>query len=157
MRLYHGSHMPIEHPDVSFSRNDVDFGKGFYTTAIRDQAERWCDRFKRSGRTAVVSVYELDEDSLRDFDVLEFDSYSEEWLDFILTCRKGLDSSKRNVVVGGVANDRVFNTVELYFEGLIDKSEAIKRLRFEKPNHQMCFRTQAAIDACLRFVGSDAL
>lgn len=29
-------------------------------------------------------------------------------------------------------NDKVFNTVELFFDGLIDKKEAIERLRYEK-------------------------
>lgn len=53
--------------------------------------------------------------------------------------------------MGGVANDKVFNTVELFFEGLIDKTEAIKRLRYEKPNMQIVFRTQEVIEACLRF------
>ena len=43
-----------------------------------------------------------------------------------------------------MANDKVFNTVELYFSHLIDKGEAIKRLRYEKPNLQVCFRTEIA-------------
>ena len=64
---------------------------------------------------------------------------SEEWLDFILNCRSGKDSTDYDFVVGGVANDKVFNTVELFFDGLIDKTEAINRLRYEKPNQQMCF------------------
>lgn len=51
-------------------------------------------------------------------------------------------------------NDKVFNTVELYFDGLIDKVEAIKRLRFEKPNVQICFRTEQAL-AYLHFEGSE--
>lgn len=59
---------------------------------------------------------------------------SEEWLDFILNCRSGKDSTDYDFVVGGVANDKVFNTVELFFDGLIDKTEAINRLRYEKPN-----------------------
>ena len=59
---------------------------------------------------------------------------SEEWLDFILNCRSGKDSMDYDFVVGGVANDKVFNTVELFFDGLIDKTEAINRLRYEKPN-----------------------
>ena len=62
---------------------------------------------------------------------------SEEWLDFILNCRSGKDSTDYDFVVGGVANDKVFNTVELFFDGLIDKTEAINRLRYEKPNQQM--------------------
>ena len=47
------------------------------------------------------------------------------------------------------------NTVELYFENLIDKKEAIKRLRFEKPNLQVCFRNQKVLDVCLHFEGSE--
>lgn len=157
MRLYHGSSVTVERPDISFSRANVDFGRGFYTTALQEQAKRWCDRFKREGRDAVISIYELNEESLEEFAVKRFDSYSEEWLDFILACRSGRDEFAYDVVEGGVANDKVFNTVELFFEGLIDKNEAIKRLRFEKPNHQICFRTQEAIDRCLRFEGSIVL
>ncbi len=56
-----------------------------------------------------------------------------------------------------MANDRVFNTVELFYEGLITKDEALGRLRFEHPNWQVCFRTQEALDACLRFEGSEFL
>lgn len=56
----------------------------------------------------------------------------------------------------GVANDKVFNTVELFFDGLIDKEEAIKRLRYEKPNMQICFRSEKALN-CLYFEGSEVL
>ena len=44
--------------------------------------------------------------------------------------------------------------MELYFDGLIDKAEAISRLRYEKPNLQLCFRTEAAL-AMLQFEGSE--
>jgi hypothetical protein len=55
-----------------------------------------------------------------------------------------------------VANDKVFNTVELYFDGLIDKNEAISRLQYEKPNLQTAFRTETAL-SFLKFKGSDKL
>ena len=58
-------------------------------------------------------------------------------------------------MIGGVADDKVFNTIELYFDQLIDKTEAIKRLRYEKPNSQICFRSQLVIDRYLRFEGSE--
>ena len=77
--------------------------------------------------------------------------------DFVLTCRKGEDKSDYDIVIGGVANDKVFNTVELYFDGLIDKKEAINRLRYEQPNLQVCFRTQEIMDKYLRFEGSEQL
>ena len=82
---------------------------------------------------------------------------TERELDFVLNCRRGTDTSDYDVVMGGVANDKVFNTVELFFEGLIDKTEAIKRLRYEKPNMQIAFRTQIVIDECLRFEKGERL
>ena len=68
----------------------------------------------------------------------------------------GKDSTDYDLVVGGVANDKVFNTVELFFDGLIDKTEAISRLRYEKPNLQICFRTEKAL-SLLHFEGSETL
>lgn len=40
--LYHGSNVEIPQPDVLHSRDDVDFGRGFYTTALKEQAVSWC-------------------------------------------------------------------------------------------------------------------
>ena len=145
MILYHGSYIEIKHPDLRHSRQNVDFGCGFYTTPIYDQAEKWCGKFIRRGKSGVISEYELKDALLAKLKVMKFDAYSEEWLDFIMLCRNGNDTSDYDVVIGGVANDKVFNTVELFFDGLIDKIEAIKRLRYEKPNLQVCFRTEKAI------------
>ena len=150
MILYHGSYTEIKHPDLQHSRPNVDFGRGYYTTPIYAQAEKWCSKFIRRGKDGVISEYEFDDASLTGLKVLKFDSYSEEWLDFIMLCRNGKDTSDYDVVIGGVANDKVFNTVELFFDGLIDKIEAIKRLRYEKPNLQICFRTDKAL-ALLKF------
>lgn len=156
MILYHGSDLEIQKPDLEHSRDNVDFGRGFYTTPVYEQASKWCGKFKRRGKDGIVSCYQFSEEYMHDLKVLQFDSYSEEWLDFILNCRKGTDSTEYDIVIGGVANDKVFNTIELFFEGLIDKKEAIKRLRYEKPNLQICFRTEKAL-RCLIFEGSDRL
>ena len=154
MILYHGSYVEIPRPNLIFSRENVDFGNGFYTTPIYDQAVKWCGKFKRRGKDAFVSKYQFDTNAFDSLQTLKFDTYSVEWLDFILNCRRGLDTSTYDIVIGGVANDKVFNTVELYFENLIGKEEAIKRLSYEKPNLQICFRTQKAIDF-LKYEGSD--
>lgn len=150
MILYHGSYIEIKYPDLQLSRLNVDFGRGFYTTPIYEQAEKWCGKFIRRGNSGVISEYEFGDASLAELNVLKFDTYSEEWLNLILLCRQGQDTSDYDVVIGGVANDKVFNTVELFFDGLIDKTEAIKRLRYEKPNLQVCLRTKKAI-ALLKF------
>jgi hypothetical protein len=153
MILYHGSYLEIAEPDLTHSRDRVDFGPGFYTTPLREQAEKWCGRFRRRGKDGVISQYRFEQSDCAALKVLRFDTYSEAWLDFILTCRSGNDTSDHDIVIGGVANDKVFNTVELYFDGLIDKAEAINRLRYEAPNLQVCFRTQAALNH-LHFEGS---
>jgi hypothetical protein len=159
MILYHGSYMSVEKPDISHSRDNVDFGNGFYTTPLREQAVRWASRFKRKYGQRVVSSYNLHEPAMRESSsVLEFDTYSDEWLDCILSCRRGNDiGSSFDVVIGGVANDKVFNTIELFFDGLIEKAEAIRRLQYEKPNLQYCFRSQPVIDRFLTFISSEAL
>lgn len=154
MILYHGSSLEIAEPDLKHSRANVDFGLGFYTTPLHEQAEKWCGKFKRRGKEGIISRYAFDENSYDTLKVRKFDSYSEEWLDFILNCRRGKDTTDYDIVIGGVANDKVFNTVELFFDGLIDKAEAINRLRYEKPNLQVCFRSEKALE-CLQFEGSE--
>ena len=116
-----------------------------------ERAVNWCSKFKRRGKNGIISCFEFDETAFSRLKLLKFDSYSEEWLDFILNCRSGNDKTDYDIVVSGVANDKVFNTVELFFDGLIDKTEAISRLRYEKPNLQICLRSQEAIDKYLHF------
>jgi hypothetical protein len=158
MKLYHGSSMAITKPDLSFSRDTTDFGKGFYTTAIQSQAEKWAARYKRRNGSGIVSLYEIDEGELRkNVLVLEFDTYSVEWLDFIIRCRGGVPAGNYDLIIGGIANDDVFNTLTVFFRGFIDKAEAIKRLRYEKPNIQYCFKTQAVMDKHLIYKGNTAL
>jgi hypothetical protein len=155
MKLYHGSFTAIPNPDLAFSRDTTDFGKGFYTTTIQFQAEKWAARYKRRQGVGVVSLYEIDEDELRkNVSLLEFDTYSVEWLDFIIKCRRGELAGNYDLITGGIANDDVFNTLTVFFRGFIDKTEAIKRLRYEKPNIQYCFKTQTVIDKYLIYKGN---
>ena len=51
----------------------------------------------------------------RGFYVTPLYEQAEKWLDFILNCRTGKDSTDYDLVVGGIANDKVFNTIELFF------------------------------------------
>ena len=78
MILYHGSYLAIEVPDIIHSRNNVDFGKGFYTTPIYDQAKSWCGKFLRRNREGIISRYRLDESGCGNLKILRFDAYSEE-------------------------------------------------------------------------------
>ena len=119
-----------------------------------DQAVSWARRFKQQGRTAFISEYTLDDEALTLPRTLHFEDYSDEWLDFIMACRNGKKVTDWDIIMGGVANDRVFDTVQLFFAGLIDREKAIERLRFHEPNYQICLRTQEMIDQYLRYTGS---
>ena len=158
MILYHGSNVHIERPDISFSRSKLDFGRGFYVTPIKTQAVSWARRFLARGNASVVSAYETDEPKLlHDAKVLLFEAYSDEWLDFIVRCRSGEDFTNYDLVIGGVANDKVFDTVQLYLDELIGKSDAIKRLKYSEPNIQYAFRTQIIIDKHLKYLSCEVM
>ena len=101
-----------------------------------------------------LNVYEMDMELVRNnYQVLTFDSYNDDWLDFVISCRRGIPVWRDyDVVEGGIANDRVFNTVELYFSNLIGKEEDLKLLIFEYPNRQLCLINQEMIYNNLKFV-----
>ncbi|MDE6225319.1 MAG: DUF3990 domain-containing protein, partial [Muribaculaceae bacterium] len=138
-------------PDIGHSREALDFGKGFYVTRLREQAEKYANRFLRAGEDAYMHIFEYIPDS--DLKIKIFHSYDEEWLDFVCSCRKGDDVYKQfDVIEGGVANDKVFQTVDLYMAGVYNKEQALQNLAYEMPNNQLCFISQEAIDRCLKFV-----
>lgn len=157
MRLFHASTVIVEQPDVEHSRDKLDFGKGFYLTIIREQAIRYAERFTRRGKPAYINEYELD-DETTEFTIKKFPVYDEEWLDYVSICRKGsLEKNLFDAVEGGIANDKVFNTVDLYFAGVISKEDALGRLKFEVPNHQLCILNGEMIKRHLHFIKAERI
>lgn len=151
MRLYHGSTLRIERPDARHSRANLDFGKGFYTTSFRAQAENWAHRKAlRTGATPVVNVYECAE--LSDaYHVRRFPD-DRAWLDFICACRRGEEGYLAyDVIVGPVADDRVYDAVDLYYRGIWDEDTTLEAIRFYQRSDQYCFVSQAAIEGLLTF------
>lgn len=156
MRLYHGSIVEVRKPSLRFGRRRTDFGKGFYTTTLAEQAEHWAkikkDRAKAS--RAVVSVYEIDDRILTDasLSIREFHGVDESWLEFVVGCRKK-EAARHDydLVFGPVANDNVFVTVNLYESGVLDAPAAIAQLRAYKTYDQLSFHTKRVIGA-LKFV-----
>ena len=150
MLVYHSSNQRFTAPDVLHSREALDFGKGFYVTRLMEQAEKYTNRFLRTGEDAYMHIFEYTPDV--ELKIKLFNAYDEEWLDFVCSCRKGGDDYKEfDVIEGGVANDKVFQTVDLYMAGIYNKEQALQNLIYEMPNNQLCFITQKAIDRCLVF------
>lgn len=156
MKLYHSSTVAVPNPDTVHSRDYLDFGKGFYLTSIYSQAVKYAQRFIRRSREAWLNSYEFECD-LTQWKVLQFDAYNKEWLQFVAECRAGNDVSDFDIVIGGIANDKVIQTLDRYFEGEISEDETLGLLKFEKPNIQYCIRSQAMLDTCLKHLDSTKL
>lgn len=153
--VYHGGTDIISNPIVSLGRKNLDFGPGFYTTNIKSQAESWAKRGSRYwNKPAIVNVYSFDsEDCKTLYRYLYFENYDEQWLDFIVGNRQGKDlAAKYDIIEGGVANDRVIDSIEAYIAGLMPKDLCLERLSEHRPNNQICFLSQEACDKYLHFV-----
>jgi len=135
MIVYHGSTVEIKSPDLSHTKRFLDFGPAFYVTSSSEQAEHWARRkYSRalSSSAPVVNVYELDDD-LSAFSVLRFGGVDEAWLDFVCACRDGKDVySAYDAIIGRVADDDVFRTIQSYRQDDITKARAIELLRFAR-------------------------
>lgn len=108
-------------------------------------------KLQRNQKPAIVNAYELSDD-LEKYDVLRFKQENEKWLDFVCACRKG-DNIYRSydIIIGAVANDDVFKTVDMYFRGIWSKQKALDELRYYKMNDQICIINQDVLDKELIF------
>lgn len=160
LTVYHGATDVVSSPICAFGRPRLDFGQGFYVTDIKEQAIRWAKTM--SGKRSlppVLNIYTLN----RELILLEgkhniFTSYDAEWLDFIVANRRGENlASEYDYIEGGIANDRVIDTVNLYIQGLIDSATALQQLAFYKPNNQICLINQSLTDKYLHYYGSERI
>ena len=152
--VYHGGTEIIKQPVCRFGRPNLDFGQGFYVTDVKKQAIQWAVRMaERRGMAPLLNYYRLDRESiLSTCRCKVFTAYDSDWLEFIISCRQGADPSKEyDYIEGGVANDRVIDTVNLYILGLMDLSTALGRLSEHRPNNQMCLLNQALTDKYLEY------
>lgn len=157
MKVYHGSTEKITTPLVNVGRRNLDFGQGFYITDLKQQAIAWATRPVNQGQKKYLNIYELDIEDIYQskYHILIFNSYGRDWLDFVVANRKGQEVWKKyDLIEGGIANDRVFNTVELYAANLITAEEALQRLSYHKPNNQICIINQEMIERYLRYIES---
>ena len=158
MIVYHGSIEEINKPDVDHSKEYLDFGKGFYVTTYPKQAERWAERkAMRAGKDkAIVSVYEL-KDNFSNYMVLKFNDPDDDeaWLDFVCDCRDGKDRYKGyDIIIGGVADDDVFKSVDMYRRGVWDKVRTLQELKYYKKNDQIAFSNNAVLSDLLKLQSS---
>jgi len=151
MKVYHGSSVAIEEIDFSKCQPGKDFGIGFYVTKIRSQAEYWAQKIgEKTDKEGVVTEFEFLEyafeyDKLK---TLRFDSYSEDWFDFIILNLSNIGRKQAHnfdIVEGPVADDEVTSRIYYYQHGEVSKEQFLEELKFKKPSHQICFCTVQAL------------
>lgn len=145
--------------DLAKCMPNKDFGSGFYTTMLEEQAWRMAQRRARiDGGNPVVTIYEVP-DNLTEISELNCrvfgDNPTIEWAIFIKNNRDrnfmnfeslecNLDN-KYDVVVGPVANDTVGLLIRQFSRGTINEEYLRKEFDYGKLTNQYTFHTDRAL------------
>lgn len=148
--IYHGSNVEVPEPRVLQNGFYKDFGYGFYCTIFEKQAKRWA--MTRNGAT-IVNRYSYTPAS--ELKTLNFCEMSDEWLDFVVSCRRGIEHGY-DIVEGPMTDDRIWNFVEGFIAGRIPRAAFWELAKFNHPTYQIVFCTEEALKT-ISFEGSDNL
>ena len=153
MKLYHGSNMPIEVPDLKHSKPYKDFGQGFYLSADQKQALEMASQKveqMKSGNPC-VSTFFFDESLMQsaELKVKIFEDYSEEWATFVLANRSRNHQQpvhNYDIVYGPIADDGVTFQLRRYEGGVISLTRLVEELHYAKGiTFQYFFGTERAL------------
>jgi hypothetical protein len=153
MILYHGSNAKLKTPRLIEQNKYLDFGNGFYTTSSKEQAKNFAKKVvaRKSGK-AIVNIYEIGENISNNLKVRKFNEPNDEWLDFVAENRSGIYSKdKYDIIIGAVANDDVYKTLQLYLNGVLKKQQALDTLKIKKLFNGYIFATEKAL-LSLKFI-----
>ena len=134
MICYHGSDVIVDSPRILDAKRPLDFGGGFYTTTSEIQAKNWAIKVSYRNNTIqkYINKYEFDlEEAKKNLNVIIFDKADEKWLDFICANRNRKYIGDYDIVIGPVADDKVYRVIVEYENGDVDKELALKRLKTE--------------------------
>lgn len=149
--------MRVEKPTIIISNRYLDFGYGFYTTTNKAQAENFAKKVSaRRGGTALLNTYELDEKVVGDLvKVKKFDGADARWFKFVADNRNGVyNGESYDLIIGAVANDDVYQTLQLYLSGLYSEEQALSALKIKKLYDQYVFASELSLKA-LKFISCE--
>lgn len=144
--VYNGSNCKVDKPEIRTGKYTKDFGNGFYCTILKEQAKKWAKKYK----TPVLNLYEYDEEP--NLKIKEFTIMTEEWLDFIVSCRNGKEHGY-DIVIGAMADDQVYNYVTDLIAGNITREAFWELTKFKHPTHQIAFCTEKSLKT-IKFIKS---
>ena len=137
--IYHGSNVVVESPQIIVSGYYKDFGFGFYCTNIEKQAKKWA--LTRQG-SSIISVFKYKK--IERLKVLSFPEMTDQWLDFVVECRRGI-KHEYDIVEGPMADDQIWDYVEDFMDGNITREAFWVLAKFKYPTHQIVFCTQESL------------
>ena len=149
MIVFHGSDIVVDVPKILEAKRPLDFGGGFYTTSSESQAKSWALKvaYRNNCSHKCVNRYEFDLTAAKsELTVIEFAVADEKWLDFICNNRSGKPTGEYDIVIGPVADDRVYRVVVEYENGDLDKETALKNLKTESLCNQVLFRSEKSLE-----------
>jgi len=155
IKVYHGSDIIVNKPEIKQPVRALDFGYGFYTTTNIKQAGSFAKKVqdRNSSKETHISIYKLNIALIKKLSVLYFDKPYKKWLDFVSSNRNGTYHGKvYDVIYGPVANDTVFKTFIAYQNGILNEKETLKRLKIRNLYNQLVFTNEEALE-CLLFIG----
>jgi hypothetical protein len=147
MILYHGGTDIIKEPKILLNEKGKDFGFGFYTTDIYEQAVKWAKRQSRiRKKPAILNIYEFNADNAREnLNFQTFTDYSLGWLEFVVNNRSAQLKHNFDIVVGKIANDDVGETIQAVIDGLMPFDFALQKVSFMKANNQYAFCSEKSL------------
>ena len=148
--VFHGSNVEIREPKIVVSTHTKDFSPGFYCTVIKEQAQRWARKFDDGH---VVNHYVLRK--TEGLKIKNFETMTDEWLDFIVSCRNG-KKHDFDIVIGVMADDQIYNFISDFLSGDITREQFWVMIKFRYPTHQICFCSTKSLE-CLSFIKSEVL
>lgn len=155
MILYHGSNMIVERPVLVKHNRFLDFGNGFYTTTNSLQAENFAKKVATTrGGKPIVNMYEIDDSKIDGIiKIKRFFLPDGDWLDFVFANRNGIyNGEKYDLIIGAVADDDVYRTLQVYNDGLITREQAIEALKIKKLYDQYVFSSEKSV-SMLKYIG----
>lgn len=153
--VYHGSDEIIDNPTHNGGRHFSDFGLGFYVTTNIEMAKSWASR--RNNKPVYVNKYMLNTEGLTS---LTFD-LDLQWLLFIAFNRgliineeikiilenKYKNINDYDVVIGPTADDRMFDTLSLFFSNSITLEHCLRALNSMDLDIQYNIKSNKGVNA----------
>lgn len=90
----------------------------------------------------VVNIYGYNDG--HSLNILKFEEMTDEWLDFIVDCRRGIKHDY-DIVEGPMADDTIWNYVEDFASGDITRNAFWGLVKFKYPTYQIFFCTGDAL------------